>query len=1182
MTVARTLASLQPLTLPLRGRRLIEASAGTGKTWTLAALYLRLVLGHGRGADGQPGPGLLPPQILVMTFTEAATAELRERIRFRLAQAADFFAERLRPEDLEPNDSFLPDLRDSFEAQAWPACSLQLSLAAQWMDNAAIFTLHGWSHRMLREHAFDSQSLFEQTHVEDRESLLRQAVQDYWRTWLYPLPADQLQALSSQTGQTPDGLLQVLRPGLRALERSPEVSTDNASAGIADIFQQWQDWSVKSEDLLAQIRAGWSEEVVAAILAAKEANLLKNTRLDYLEDWLSEVSLWVQGSAEKLRLETLHRFKLSSLQKLGWQGASAWPVFSLFDDWADHAALQPDVVTSFHAHALHWVHQAFVQAKQQRAQFDFHDLLERLYRAVQSDDGRMAHAIRTQYPVAMVDEFQDTDPWQYGTLKRIYLGQPDAMLIMIGDPKQAIYGFRGADLATYLKAREDTQAEDPEALHTLLDNYRSTPALVRAVNAVFSHRPAAWGDLHFQPAKASKAESAPLQVQGKTLAPLSFAVIHNAVQNARPDPMAERIVAVLGVAAPGDVAVLVRDWVQARAVREALAARGVASVYLSERGSVFKTEEAQDLWLLLKALAEPRRAEPLRTAVATRLWGLDDASLGWTLQDEAAWDALQDRCQSWHQIWQRQGVLPLLRHWLHDTLAGQRLLASEGGERRLSNLLHLGELLHQASQTLQGTSALVRHLGEQIQSEVDTPEAAQLRLETDAQRVQIVSFHKSKGLEYPFVFVPYLSAFKPPDDKEQVDISEDVRLIYVALTRAKQGLWLGLNTSAKEFNKAGQGSAWCQLLGRQGPDDLMACLQSLQQVCTDIAIEVIDAQQVPLTRMPAPPADPAPRKALQTRLPHWPFWWTASFSALTRNLGQVEVAEDASDLPQSDSDERRADDQHDHRSIEAWAPAEESNSSPSAWQDFPAGATYGTALHELLEWQAGQGWPRAKPPASLPAALQKAWSGLLQRKQKALALNATQVQQLDEWVAQTLTTPLPLTEVSSEPALSLRLCDLPTASLFCEMPFTLPIQSMRCAALDALIQAHLWPGRERPALNARDLHGMLTGFMDLVFEHAGRYWVLDYKSNRLPGYSRAPLEAALLHKRYDVQSVLYTLALHRLLRNRVPGSHYEQHMGGAVYLFMRGLGQPGAGVHAHRPPWALIDALDQGFREGDA
>jgi exodeoxyribonuclease V beta subunit len=282
-------------------------------------------------------------------------------------------------------------------------------------------------------------------------------------------------------------------------------------------------------------------------------------------------------------------------------------------------------------------------------------------------------------------------------------------------------------------------------------------------------------------------------------------------------------------------------------------------------------------------------------------------------------------------------------------------------------------------------------------------------------------------------------------------------------------------------------------------------------------------------------------------------------------------------LPQSDSDERRADDQHDHRAIEEWTP-EEDSVSPSVWQDFPAGATYGTALHELLEWQAEQGWPRVNAQASL----QTAWANLLQRKQKALALNATHVKQMDEWVALTLTTPLPLTEPSSEPSLSLRLCDLPTASLFCEMQFTLPTQSLRCADLDALIQDHLWPGHERPALNARDLHGMLTGFMDLVFEHAGRYWVLDYKSNRLPGYARTQLEAALLHKRYDVQSVLYTVALHRLLRHRVPDYHYERHMGGAVYLFMRGLDQPGAGVHAHRPPWALIDALDQRLREGDA
>lgn len=1172
MTQALPQASLEPLELPLHGRRLIEASAGTGKTWTLAALYVRLVLGHGRGPDGQPGTGLLPPQILVMTFTEAATAELRDRIRRRLAQAADFFAQRPPRKALDAPDCFLKKLRGSFDERAWPACSLQLSLAAQWMDDAAIFTLHGWSHRMLREHAFDSQSLFEQTHVEDREGLLLQATQDYWRTWLYPLPAEQLKALSPHTGQTPEGLLKLLRPGLRALERSPHHARPEGLSGIADIFKHWSDWSIRSDRLLSELRGQWTDAVVAAVHAAKAAKLLGRTRADYLANWLKEVSDWAGGSAETVREDVLNRFGQTALQALGWQDAAQWPVFSLIDQWIDHHGQQPDVVTSFHAHALQEVHQAFVHAKQQRAQFDFHDLLERLYRSVQGDDGRMAHAIRTQYPVAMVDEFQDTDPWQYGTLHRIYFGQPHALLIMIGDPKQAIYGFRGADLATYLRAREDTRQEDPLALHTLVDNHRSTPALVGAVNALLTQHPEAWGDLKFEPARAHQTASASLCVNGTPMAPMTFAVIHSAVQNARPDPMAERVVEVLAGVAPEEVAVLVRDRGQAQLVREALAVRGVASVYLSERESVFKTEEAQDLWLLLNALSEPRRAEAVRTAVATRLWGLDDATLGWTLQEENAWDALLERCQGWHQIWQRQGVLPMLRHWLHDTQAGQRLLAKPVGERWLSNLLHLGELLQQAGQSLQGSSALVRYLGEQMQSDSEPPESAQLRLETDAQRVQIVTIHKSKGLEYRFVFLPFLSSFKPPDDKDdsKVDLAEDLRLIYVALTRAKQGLWLGLHTPSNEFNKAGQGSAWCRLLGRQAPDDLMACLQVLQQACADISLEIHDtaSQPTPITRLPQPPADPAPRSAPVPVLLRWPFWWTASFTALTRTLGDTPADNDAED----------AEDAHDHRPLQAWD-LQEDAASVSAWQDFPAGAAYGTALHELLEWQAQQGWPRAQ---GLQNHLQDAWNSLLQRKQKVLALSVSQLAQMDDWLAQTLTTPLTLTAPSIEPALNLRLCDLPTQSLFCEMPFTLPTQSVRSADLDALIQHQMWPGCERPALKARDLHGMLTGFMDLVFEHAGRYWVLDYKSNRLAGYTRPQLEATLLGKRYDVQSVLYVLALHRLLQHRMSDYDYEQHMGGAVYLFMRGLDQPGAGVHAHRPPRHLIEALDRLLREGSA
>jgi exodeoxyribonuclease V beta subunit len=213
---------LDPLRMRLSGVQLIEASAGTGKTWTLAALYVRLVLGHGC-ADGPARQGLVPPQILVMTFTEAATAELRGRIRARLAQAARCFeqdpdSDASAKEDL---DDFLQHLRASYPPAQWPACAQRLNLAAQWMDDAAIFTIHGWSSRMLGTHAFDSAHLFQQSRVEDGEQLKRQAAQDYWRRWYYAAPLAQL-PLIEQLASSPERLVDALSTWWRAQEHAPD------------------------------------------------------------------------------------------------------------------------------------------------------------------------------------------------------------------------------------------------------------------------------------------------------------------------------------------------------------------------------------------------------------------------------------------------------------------------------------------------------------------------------------------------------------------------------------------------------------------------------------------------------------------------------------------------------------------------------------------------------------------------------------------------------------------------------------------------------------------------------------------------------------------------------------------------------------------------------------------------
>jgi exodeoxyribonuclease V beta subunit len=257
------------------------------------------------------------------------------------------------------------------------------------------------------------------------------------------------------------------------------------------------------------------------------------------------------------------------------------------------------------------------------------------------------------------------------------------------------------------------------------------------------------------------------------------------------------------------------------------------------------------------------------------------------------------------------------------------------------------------------------------------------------------------------------------------------------------------------------------------------------------------------------------------------------------------------------------------------APDPESMDSSSTWQSFPAGARYGTLLHDLLEWLSRNQWPVAN--AEAPAWAQHAWGQLLERKASWMQLGDAPRAQLAPWLQAVVQTPLPLTELNAAP---LTLRDLSAEQLWPEMEFNLEVHQLSASKLDQLIQSHVFEGTPRPALQTRVMHGMLTGSMDLVLQHDGRYWVVDYKSNKLPSYDSAALQDAVLHKRYDVQYVLYTLALHRLLKVRLPNYDYAQHMGGAVYMFLRGIDAAGAGVHLHRPPQALIESLDALFERG--
>jgi exodeoxyribonuclease V beta subunit len=1152
-----------PLTLPLHGLRVIEASAGTGKTWTLAALYVRLVIGHVPG-ERAPGSGLYPPQILVMTFTDAATAELRGRIRARLSQAAQFFAQEAHSGIII--DDFLHALRAQLDVVHWPACAQRLGMAAQWMDEAAIFTIHGWSSRMLKTHAFDSASLFQQSRVEDSSALQRMVVQDYWRKWYYPLRAEQLLALQTM-GHTPQELLEKIAHQWKRDDKAPHQST-LPSQTPDEAVRAWEVWQNQRTALEAAARAAWLPSAVALVNDAAARKVLKNYRSNWLPGWLDQMAQWAAG--DDIKPETLQRFSTTALQTAGWGAAQDHLVFGAVQALCDVLAQQPATQEALLAHAVFETTQAYRAAKAQRAEFDFSDLLQNLYYALQAPGGRLAQAICQQYPIALVDEFQDTDPWQYGALSTIYGDSARAGaatgLIMIGDPKQAIYSFRGADLATYLAARQQAQA-----IYTLSGNHRSTEGVVQAVNHVFARAHQPFGAIPFEPVQACNASVQPLRVNGQAQTAMTVwhlqppqSMVKDALMRHMAHVFASQMVHLLrsDAATPGEMAVLVRDRKQASAMREALAQRGVRSVYLSERDSVFASPEARDVWRILRAVIQPRSTALVRAALSTALWGWSWTEQEALIHNEAAWDSITEHFQGWQAIWQRQGFLPMLHHLLHDQSIPARLLqGTEGqsmhGERQLTNVLHLGDLLQAASLRLQGEGALLRYLEDQMRNPHALGDTAQLRLESDARLVQIITSHKSKGLQYPLVFLPFVSFYRAEKANSGIDdasrLAEDMRLLYVGLTRAERALWLGVTQVYGDMDgkTPKPKSALSQLLGRQSEGDLSTCLHGWQG--EHIAVHKAPESDV-VCYTPASPAK-VWKAALQPRRTLTQRWWSASFSALVRDLQHEAQAQSPT---ASERDDRLQDAQIDNPSFEGGPLALEG---PDAAQSlvfnaFPAGSSYGTLLHDILEWKARNGWSADTPAALL-------------RSAQRLGLDDSQQQLLLAWVAKILHTPL------SETAIVLGAAH--ARQYWAEMGFCLKVGSLNSTQIDLLIQRDVLPDATRPHLNPRLLSGMLTGFMDLVLEHQGRYYVLDYKSNKLPDYGPAQLQQAILAHRYDVQYTLYLLALHRLLRHRLPGYDYDVHVGGALYLFLRGIDQPGCGLFVDCPPKALIEALDAAF-----
>ncbi|HEY9380666.1 MAG TPA: exodeoxyribonuclease V subunit beta, partial [Burkholderiales bacterium] len=847
--------------------------------------------------------------------------------------------------------------------------------------------------------------------------------------------------------------------------------------------------------------------------------------------------------------------------------------------------------------------------KRSRRLQSFDDLLRNLAGALAADGGAaLAAALRARYAAALIDEFQDTDPLQYGIFEAIYADSTQPRYF-VGDPKQAIYAFRGADVQAYLRARREAQAA-----FTLGVNRRSVPELVGAVNALFRHDdPFLIRDIEFLPVDACTPQ-AQLIVEGEVprgalqcwflAREAGEKAIAKGVAGQRAiEATANDIARLLRLAGEGgaglrgkqtrslagrDIAVLVNTHEQARRIKAALVARGIASVTYGQ-DSVYHSEEAIEMARVIAAVAEPTREVLLRAALATEMLGRDAATIDAYADDGAEWEALLDRFVSYQRLAREHGFIRMWRSLLVDEGVAARVLALPNGDRRMTNLQHLADLLHQAaSEAGADLETLVRLLAQARTRPVGEAEAQQLRLESDEHLVQVLTLHAAKGLEFAVVYCPFLWDGRLRGDHDEwlrfhdtqgglafdlgstqreahqqrareEELGERLRLAYVALTRAKHRcvfVWGAINeadTSALAWLLHGDAmvpadriAALSERFTELGDTDLRAALMARSEASggalalCDIPLAHVEHAQDVSTATPI--ALSARRFGAAIPAP----WRVSSFSGL--------IASHEREAPDYDALLHAGQ----HRIHEPAA--------ADTLFALPGGAHIGTLVHQLFE------------RIDFERAQDAQVAALVHAKLAEFDVDPRWAPVLERMLADVVTTPL-------DESGALRLDRISTAQRLIELEFVFPVGDPQLRELRDALDPLRAQGSRLPESIGRlvlaPARGFIRGFVDLVFEFEGRYYLADYKSNwlgnRHEDYAPAQLATAMSEAFYDLQYLLYTVALHRYLRLRIRDYDYDRHFGGVYYLFVRGM-QPqhgcSSGVYATRPEKVLIERLD--------
>jgi len=820
----------------------------------------------------------------------------------------------------------------------------------------------------------------------------------------------------------------------------------------------------------------------------------------------------------------------------------------------------------------------------------FDDLIRMVYEGV-SGQGLLANALRDRFIVGMIDEFQDTDPVQYEIFKNIFDTQGHA-LYLIGDPKQSIYSFRGADIFTYIRASKDINSK-----FTLKENWRSHPSLIEGINRIFSNNknPFFYEDIVFlpaEPAKESNVEA--LCLDNVPEACLRIWLFNYEDYNNKFEikerisrAVAEEISRLLYLGKEGrliigndmvkasDIAVLVRRNAEARLIQQQLSAYHIPTVVYST-SNIFSSWEYKEVQMILHGIYYYNSESYLKTALGTDMMGLKGEDM--ELLNEVEWEGYMQRFKEYHELWNRFGFICMFRQFLNKEAVMPRLMMFEDGERRCTNILHLMEVIHEAEKEyMLGMEGIIKWLAAQKDEQVSRLEEYQLRLESDESAVKIITVHRSKGLEFPIIFLPFAwegvykralpnapVIFHDPKNRldyildigsdnqqdnmqleEQESLAEDIRLLYVALTRAKNCCYL---VWGKERNS--RFSALSYLLSNNIEMRMDEFLKRKKEIFRDMENDVFVGPIPDLGNGHEHLEDKREELSLKKFSGHVDSsWHITSFSSLISNKVYVEKAQDVDEIIQEEVD------------LE-----EESIKEPSlSIFSFPKGARAGTFFHDLMEHM------------DFTERDEKKTKGLISFKLKEYGFEAIWTDIIFSMTNSVIYSPL-------DPEIEgLRLSEISMKDRINELEFYFPLKKITPHMIEEILKDWKLINRDEglvyeiERLRFDPVEGFMRGFMDMVFCWKGKFFLVDWKSNLLgespDAYSAKSLGDVMKKEFYTLQLLIYTVALDQYLRMSLSDYTYEKDFGKAYYLFLRGINPelgPDFGIYRYKPKAELI------------